>query len=139
MQQNWNSMLEGVAEAGHKAVAAAAELNKIATRTQGALVRKQIATLETCLDTGTQYLKVAADVRDPKEVMKRNTELAVALGEKLVAATQETLEIQVQARDELARWFEDGMNVAKAEAEAAMKNGGAPRKTAARSSAKKSA
>ncbi len=118
MQQNWNTVLEGVAEAGQKAVAAAAELNKIATRTQGELMRKQILTLETCLDAGTQHLKVAADTQDPREAMKRHTELAVALGEKLVAVTQETFEIQVKARDSLARWIEDGVNAAKSQAEA---------------------
>ena len=120
MQANWNTMLDTVAEANQKAVAAAAELNKIATRTQGLLVRKQIGALETCLDAGTKHLKVVAEAKDPQEAMQRHTEVAVELGEKLVAATQESLEIQVQARDELARWFEDGLKTVKAEAEAVL-------------------
>lgn len=129
MQQNLNAMLESVVEANHKAVAAAAEFNKIATRTQGLLVRRQLAVLETCLDAGTSHLEVATQIHDPGEAMKRHSEVAVELGEKLVAAAQEALEIQVQARDAMGRWIEDGMNVVKAEAEAALGSTAAPRKT----------
>jgi len=128
MQQNWNAMLESVAAANQKAVLAATELNRIATRTQGLLVRRQLAVLETCLDAGTRHLSVATQTQDPKEAMKRHTEVAVELGEKLVAAAQEALEIQVQARDAIGRWMEDGMNVVKAEAEAALSPAAAPRK-----------
>ena len=87
MQANWNSMLESVADANQKAVAAAAEFNKIATRTQGLLVRKQIAALETCLDAGTRCLKVVAETRDPKEALQLQTEVVVELGEKRRART----------------------------------------------------
>lgn len=130
MQQNWNSMLESVAEANQKVMVAATEFSKIATRTQGLLVRRQIAALETCLDAGTEHLKVASQTQDPKEAMKRHTEVAVELGEKLVAAAQEALEIQVQARDAMGRWMEDGMNMVKAEAEAALSPGATTRKAA---------
>jgi len=129
MQQNWNAMLESVVAANQKAVLAATELNRIATRTQGLLVRRQLAVLETCLDAGTRHLSVATQTQDPKEAMKRHTEVAVELGEKLVAAAQETLEIQVQARDAIGRWMEDGINVVKTQAEAALSPAAAPRKT----------
>ena len=128
MQQNWNAMLESVAAANQKAVLAATELNRIATRTQGLLVRRQFAVLETCLDAGTRHLSVATRTQDPKEAMKRHTEVAVELGEKLVAAAQEALEIQVQARDAIGRWMEDGMNAVKSQAEAALRPAAAPRK-----------
>jgi phasin family protein len=117
MQQNWNTVLETVAEANQKAVNAATEFNRIATRTQGLLVRKQIAALETCLDAGAKHMKVAAETQDPKEAIKLHADVAVELGEKLVAATQESFEIQVQARDELARWIEDGIKAVQDETE----------------------
>ena len=129
MQQSWNTVLDNVAEANQKAVAAAAELNKIATRTQGLLVGKQIAALETCLDAGAKHLKVATETRDPNEAIKLHAEVAVELGEKLVAATQESLEIQAQARDDLARWVEDGLKAVQSEVEAASKPAAPARKT----------
>lgn len=129
MEQNWNTMLEGMAEANQKAVAAVTEFNKIATRTQGLLVRRQIAVLETCLDAGTKHLQVVVQTQDPKEAMKRHTEVVVELGEKLVAAAQEALEIQVQARDAMGRWMEDGLNTVKAEAQAALSPATTQRKT----------
>lgn len=121
MQHNWSNIFESVAEANQKAVAVAAELNKIATRTQGELVRKQISILESCLDAGTKHLKVVAETRDPQEFVKRETELAVEFGEKLVANAQESLEIQVQAREEMSRWFEEGLKDVRAKAEAVVK------------------
>jgi phasin family protein len=121
MDQNFSTMLDSMAQANEKAMTAAAELQRIAARAHGQMVRKQIDTFETCLDAGARHVKVATEVRDPKEAMQQHTEVAVELGEKLVAATQEAFELQVQARDELTRWFEQGMNAVKAEAEAAMK------------------
>jgi phasin family protein len=130
MEQNFSTMLDSMAQANEKAMTAAAELQRIATRTHGQMVRKQIDTLESCLDAGARHVKVATEARDPKEAFQQHTELAVELGEKLVAATQEAFEIQVQARDELARWFEQGMNAVKAETEAAMKPAAPARRTA---------
>jgi hypothetical protein len=45
--------------------------------------------------------------------MARQTEVAVELGEKLVAVAQEAMEIQAQARDEVAAMVEDGLKAAK--------------------------
>jgi phasin family protein len=139
MQQNWSAMLSGMAEANHKAAVAATEFNRIAARTQGLLARRQFAAFEDCLDAGTRHLKVAVESRDPQEAIKRHTEVAVELGEKLVEATQASLEIQVQARDELVRWVEDGMKTVKAGAESAMKPAAttAPARKTTRSTARK--
>ena len=43
-----------------------------------------------------------------KDLMEQQVEMATRFGEKMVAAAQESLEIQARARDELARVFEDG-------------------------------
>ena len=136
MEMNFGTMLDSVAQANDKAVSAAAELTRMSTRTGGMLVRKQIDAFETCLDAGTRHLKVATETRDPKEAFQAHTEVALELGEKLVAATQEAFEIQVQARDELVRWVEDGVNTVKAEAESAMQPVAAPAKRATRSTKK---
>jgi len=128
MDMNFGSMLDGVAQANEKAVSAAAELTRMTARTGGLLVRKQIDTFESCLDAGTRHLKVATETRDPKEAFQQHTEVALELGEKLVAATQEAFEIQVQARDELVRWVEQGVNTVKAEAESVMQPAAAARR-----------
>lgn len=116
MQQDWNAMLQNVADNNQKVVAAAVEFNKIATRTQGLLARRQFAAIETCLDSGTRHLEVAVQTQDPAQALKQHVEIVVELGEKLVAAAQQTLEVQVQARDAIGRWMEDTMNGVKVEA-----------------------
>jgi len=121
MDHNISSMLDGMVQANEKVFSAAADLTRMATRAHGMMVRGQIGTLETCLEAGARHLKVATETRDPKEAFQQHTEVALELGEKLVAATQEAFEIQVQARDELARWVGEGVNAVKAEAESAMK------------------
>lgn len=136
MQQNWTTLFSGVAEANQKAVEAATEFNKIAARTQGALVRKQFAAFEDCLDAGSKHLGVVTHATEPQEAMKRHAEVAVELGEKLVAVTQATIEIQVQARDDLMRWMEKGTAMAKAEAVAVSKPS-APARRSTRQTTKK--
>jgi len=102
-------MVEGVADARLAALNSATALNRIATRTRGLLVRQQLRALERCLEAGSRQLQLAAEVREPKDLLVRQTEIAKQLGEQLLAAAQEGLELQAQVRSELAHWAEDGL------------------------------
>ena len=113
MEKVMENVFENVTDANKKAVDAVLNLNKIAVRTQGLLARQQLAVLENWLEAGNKHLQMATETRDPKEFMARQTEVAVELGEKLVTVAQESLEIQAQARDELAAWVEDGLKAVK--------------------------
>ncbi len=108
MDQTVSNVFENVTEAHKKAVDALMGFNKIAVRTQSLLAGQQLAALEKVFDAGSRNLQLATETRDPKELVARQTEVAVELGEKLAAVAQEALDIQVQARDEVASLVEDG-------------------------------
>ena len=108
MENLMSNTFERVTEANKSAVDAAVRLNKIAVRTQGLLARQQLAAFENWLEAGTKNMRLAAETRDPKELMAKQAEVAVDLGEKLIGVAQETLDIHAQARDELVNMVEEG-------------------------------
>jgi phasin family protein len=112
MDKSVSNVFENVTEAHKKAVDALMSFNKIAVRTQGLLAGQQLVALERLFDAGSRNLQLVTEARDPKELMTRQTEVAVELGEKLVAVAQEALDIQAQARDEVASLVEDGFKAA---------------------------
>jgi phasin family protein len=109
MDKSVTNVFENVTEAHKKAVDALMGFNKIAVRTQGLLAGQQLLAMEKLFDAGSRNLQLVTESRDPKELMSRQTEVAVELGEKLVAVAQEAMEIQAQARDEVAGLVEDGL------------------------------
>ncbi len=109
MDNSVGNVFENVTEAHKKAVDALMGFNKIAVRTQGLLAGQQLAAMERFFDAGSRNLQLVSESRDPKELMARQTEVAVELGEKLVAVAQEAMDIQAQARDEVATLVEDGL------------------------------
>ncbi len=109
MDTSVSNVFENVTEAHKKAVDALMGFNKIAVRTQGLLAGQQLAAMERLFDAGSRNLQLVSESRDPKELMARQTEVAVELGEKLVAVAQEAMDIQAQARDEVATLVEDGL------------------------------
>jgi len=113
MEKVMSNVFENVTEANKQAVDAVLSFNRIAMRAQSLMARQQLAALEGYLDAGSKNWKLVTETRDPKELVSRQSELAMELGEKLVAVAQESLEIQAQARDELAAWMEDGMKAVK--------------------------
>ena len=112
MDKTVSNVFENVTEAHKKAVDALMSFNKIAVRTQGLLAGQQLAAMERFMDAGSRNLQLVTEARDPKELMARQTEVAVELGEKLVAVAQEAMDIQAQARDEVASLVEDGFKAA---------------------------
>jgi len=108
MDKTVSNVFENVTEAHRKAVDALMGFNKIAVRTQGLLAGQQLAALENVFDAGSKNLQLVSEARDPRDLMASQTEVAVQLGEKLVAVVQEALDIQSQARDEVATLVEDG-------------------------------
>ncbi len=116
-----SNTFERVTEANRTAVDAAVQLNKIAVRTQGLLARQQLAAVENWIEAGTKNIRLAAETRDPKELMAKQAEIAVELGEKLMGVAQEALDIQAQARDELVSMVEEGFNAATSAATSAAK------------------
>jgi phasin family protein len=109
MDKSVSNVFENVTEAHKKAVDALMGFNQIAVRTQGLLAGQHLAAMERFFDAGSRNLQLVSESRDPKELMARQTEVAVELGEKLVAVAQEAMDIQAQARDEVASLVEDGM------------------------------
>jgi phasin family protein len=105
-------VFDNVSDAHRKAVDAVMGFNKIAVRTQGLLASQQLAALEKVLDAGSRNLQLVTETRDPRELIARQTEVAVELGETLVAVAREAMDIQAQARDEVATLVEDGMKAA---------------------------
>lgn len=114
MDKAMNNVFGNVTEAHRKAVDAVMGFNKIAVRTQSLLAGQQMAALEKMLDAGSRNLQLVTETRDPRELIARQTEVAVELGETLVAVAREALDIQAQARDEVATLVEDGFKAATA-------------------------
>ena len=112
MDKAVSNVFDNVSDAHRKAVDAVMGFNKIAVRTQGLLAGQQLAALEKVLDAGSRNLQLVTETRDPRELIARQTEVAVELGEKLVAVAREALDIQAQARDEVATLVEDGFKAA---------------------------
>ena len=112
MEKTVSNVFENVTEAHKKAVDALMGFNKIAVRAHGLLAGQQLAALENFFDAGSKNLQLVTEGRDPKDLMAGQTEVAVQLGEKLVAVAQEALDIQTQARDEVATLVEDGLKAA---------------------------
>ena len=112
MDKAVSNVFDNVTDAHRKAVDAVMGFNKIAVRTQGLLAGQHLAALEKVLDAGSRNLQLVAETRDPRELIARQTEVAVELGENLVAVAREALDIQAQARDEVATLVEDGMKAA---------------------------
>ena len=112
MDKTVSNVFENVTEAHKKAVDALMGFNKIAVRTQGLLAGQQLAALENVFAAGSKNLQLVTEGRDPKDLMAGQTEVAVQLGEKLVAVAQEALDIQTQARDEVASLVEEGLKAA---------------------------
>ena len=108
MDKAVSNVFENVTEAHKKAVDALMGFNKIAVRTQSLLAGQQLAALEKLFDAGSRNLQLVTETQDPKELVARQTEVAVELGEKLVTVAQEALDIQAQARDEVTTLVEDG-------------------------------
>ena len=119
MEMPFKDSVEKLTAANRSAVESALRLNKIAVRTQSLLARQQVAALENCLEAGSRQMSLVGETRDPRELVARQTEVVVELGEQLVAVAQEAMDIQSQARDELATWFEEGLKTVKAGAEGA--------------------
>ncbi len=109
MEKTVSNVFENVTEAHKQAVDALMDFNKIAVRTHGLLAGQQLAALENFFDAGSKNLQLVTEGRDPKDLMAGQTEVAVQLGEKLVAVAQEALDIQTQARDEVATLVEEGL------------------------------
>ena len=112
MDKAVSNVFENVTEAHKKAVDALMGFNKIAVRTQGLLAGQQLAALEKVFDAGSRNLQLVSETRDPRELVARQTEVAVELGETLVAVAREALDIQAQARDEVAAMMEEGLKAA---------------------------
>jgi len=117
MDQVYTDAMKNVAEVNKQAVESMLRLGRIAVRTQGLFASQQVAAVEDCLAAGAKYMSAVSQTQNPQELLKKQTEINVELGEKFVAASQEALDVQAQVRDELTSWFEDGMKVVQEAAE----------------------
>ena len=86
MDKAVDNVFANVGEAHKKAVDAILGFNKIAVRTQGLLASQQLVALEKFLDAGSRNLQLVTESRDPRDLMARQTEVAVELGETLATS-----------------------------------------------------
>lgn|GEM_PF-2414745 len=107
-------LLEGVADARQAALNSMTAFNRIAMRAQGLLARQQLRALERCLEAGTRQLRLVAEVRDSKDLLISQAEVAKQLGEELLAVAHESTELQAQVRSELEHWATDGIKSVQA-------------------------
>ena len=114
MNTELNNVLKTVQEANDRTIAAATDLGKLATRTQGLLINKQVAAFELWLEAGTKQIKSFSEIRDGREMFTSQAEVAQDLGRKMVNSLNEVVEIQTQARDELAKLVQGNMEQVQA-------------------------
>lgn len=117
MEQAYTDVFKNVSEVNKQAIESVLRFNRIAVRAQGLLARHQLSAMESYLDAGTRHLDLVGKTQDPQELVKLATEINVELGEKLMALTQESMDIQSQARDEVTSWFEDSVKAVQKQAE----------------------
>ena len=112
MDKAVSNVFENVTDAHKQAFDAILGFNKIAVRTQGLLAGQHLVAMEKVFDAGSRNLQLVAEAKDPRELVKRQAEVAVELGENLVAVAREAMDIQAQARDEVATLVEEGFKAA---------------------------
>ena len=135
MNADFTNVLKNVQDANERTIAAATDLSKLATRTQGLLLNKQIAAFELWLEAGARQLKSLSEIRDSRDMFTSNAEAAQDLGRKLVGTLNEVVEIQAQARDELVKMVQGNLE----EVQAAAKPGKKPAPAAKASASRKKA
>ena len=136
MEDLLSNMVKGAADIRQATVDSATAFNRIATRAQGLLARQQLRAVERCIETGTRQLRLVAEVRDPRDLLMSQAEVAKELGKELLAVAQESSELQAQVRSELGRWAVDGIESAR---KMGAKTGSAPKLRSAPRGAKKAA
>ena len=131
MDQLFTNVLGKTTEANKTAIDSLVRLGDIAMRTQSLFARQQMAIFEQLVETGSRSFQAASEIRDPRELMARQVELAAALGERMLAVAQESVEIQVWARDELTGWVQEGIESVQPAMEEAVKTASKPIRKAA--------
>jgi len=114
MEKVFEQVYSQVTDANKGAVESWVRLNEIAARTHNQLTEQQIALLESYVETGSKQLQLVADAKDPKGYFSQQAALMSQLGERVVGIVQKTVEIQGQAREELAQLIKDGVRTAEA-------------------------
>ena len=109
MEHNFNQYVETFGNANRQALDAALRFNKMMLRMQGLLARQQLAAFESLVAAGSKQLRLVGEIKDPKDLVSKQAEVAVELGEKMMAVAQESFDIQSQAREELTTMVEEGM------------------------------
>lgn len=108
MNEVFTNIYQNMSGASRNLVEPTLRFGQLAARMQEQLVRQQIAVFETCMGVGCKQLQAIGEVKDPQGFYSRQAELAAELGEKLIVATQQALELQVQARDEMGELVKEG-------------------------------
>ncbi len=114
MNTEFNNVLKNIKEANDQTLAVATDLSKLATRTQGLLLNKQMAAFALWLDAGARQIQSFSEIRDGRDLFKTQAEVAQDLGRKLVTSLTEVVEIQTQARDEMAKLVEGNLKQVQA-------------------------
>lgn len=86
------------------------------------LVEKQTAMVKSCVEAAQANMEKLAGVKDYKEALNLQSEMARSCGEKMVNNYKEVVEVMQAASNDLSSLVEENMKVAKANIEKAAKS-----------------
>ena len=85
----------------------ALRLKEVFVRTQTLLARQHLAVVEASMEAGTKHWQAIIETKYTAGLIARQADVVAELGERLIATTQEILDIQVQVQDEWVQCMED--------------------------------
>jgi phasin family protein len=102
-----------------QAFEAANKLADITVRTYGKLVQQQVDVASLCWESGVKQLELVHDAKDVPSYLRAQSEMAKDSTKQTLEANKKTLDILVEARNELNAWLEQGMTSVAREAKPA--------------------
>jgi phasin family protein len=92
-----------------QAFEAANKLADITVRTYGKLMQQQVDVAGLCWESGVKQLELVHDAKDVPSYLRTQSEMAKDSTNQALEANQKTLDILVEARNELKAWLEQSM------------------------------
>lgn len=101
--------LEVMKEFGVAGFEAARSLGELNLRSWEKLVEKQTETFGLFVDAGIELVKATSELKDIKELVNVEMEVAKQFGENLIEKGRETLQVTNDVRDDYRSWAEKGV------------------------------
>ena len=90
-----------------------AELQEINSRTVQTLAKQQLQAAEEYMNAGSDNIKSLADVKDLKEAMNKQVNLATEMGEMMKNQAKETMDVLNGAKSDLDTLVEKNVELLK--------------------------